>query len=170
MSEQELDFLGRTVKGTPDPAEIRLIAELKDCHEDSLSKRHAVSHPPQSVLADGHKELVQTAEAAQAKVETVKVKLKDYRRAKLRKKDRHDLSGLRIGLNDLAGEFEGIFCDNDLYRERFEHSAEATTVYQQHWTRLQTIREKLGRLKLVMNSVDGNADLCTAVLQRRLGK
>jgi hypothetical protein len=113
---------------------------------------------------------VKTAEAAQAKVETVKVKLKDYRRAKLRKKDRHDLSGLRIGLNDLAGEFEGIFCDNDLYREHFEHSAEATTVYQQHWTRLQTIREKLGRLKLVMNSVDGNADLCTAVLQRRLGK
>jgi hypothetical protein len=57
MSEQELDFLGRTVKGTPDPAEIRLIAELTDCHEDSLSKRHAFSHPPQSVLADGYKEM-----------------------------------------------------------------------------------------------------------------
>jgi hypothetical protein len=150
MSEQELDSMGRTVKGTTDTAEIRLIAELTDCHQDSLSKQYAVSHPPESVLPGGHKELVKTAEAAQAKVETVKVKLKNYRRAKLRRKDRHDLSGLRIGLNDLAEEFEAIFCDNDLYREHSEHSAEATTVYQQNWIRLQTIREKLGRLKVVM--------------------
>jgi hypothetical protein len=69
------------------------------------------------------------------------------------------LIGLRAAVNDLEEEIDAIFVDNDVYREHLEHSPEATAVYQQHSRRLLTIREKLDRLKLVMNSVDGNPDM-----------
>jgi hypothetical protein len=143
----------------PDTTEIRLIAELKDCHQDSLAKKNALSHPRQSVMIDDYAELVKAAENGKLKEQAVRGKLRAHRRAKLRKKDFHDLRGLRVALNDLEGELDSIFSDNDLYREQFEHSSEATIDYQQHWRRLRTIREQLGRLKLVMNAVDGSPDM-----------
>jgi hypothetical protein len=52
--------------------------------------------------------LVKAAEIGQAKAVTVNVKLKAYRRPKLRKKDLHDLSDLRVAVNDLVGEIDAI--------------------------------------------------------------
>jgi hypothetical protein len=161
VSEQKSDSQGRTVDGTTDPEETRLIAELTDCHQVSRAKQEALSNPGSSVLAGGseHKELVKAAEIGKAKEETVRVKLKAHRRAKLRKRDFNDLIGLRAAVNDLEVEIHEIFLDNDSYREHLTHSPEATTVYQQHFGRLLTIREKIARLKLVMDSVDGNPDI-----------
>jgi hypothetical protein len=92
MSEQQLDSLGRTIAGPTDNAGTRLIA----------------GQPRQSDLPDGYRELVKAAEIGQAKAVTVNVKLKAYRRAKLRKKDLHDLSDLRVAVNDLGGEIDAI--------------------------------------------------------------
>lgn len=92
MSEQQLDSLGRTIVVSPDNAGTRLIA----------------GQPRQSDLPDGYRELVKAAEIGQAKAMTVNVKLKAHRRAKLRKKDLHDLSDLRVAVNDLGEEIDAI--------------------------------------------------------------
>ena len=107
--------------------------------------------PRQSDLPDGYRELVKAAEIGQAKAETVNVKLKAHRRAKLRKRDLHDLSDLRAVINDLAGEIDATTHADDLYRKHWGHSPEANAVYQQRRVRLQIIREKLAKLKLVMD-------------------
>jgi hypothetical protein len=140
MSEQQLDSLGRTSVAHPDNAETRLTTE------QSL----------RSGLPDLYRELVTAAEIGQAKAETVNVKLKAYRRAKLRKRDLHDLSDLRVAVNDLAGEIDAIAHADDLFREHWGHSSEANAVDQQRHVRLRIIREKLSNLKLVMDSLDGN--------------
>jgi hypothetical protein len=156
----KLDSQGRTVDGTTDTEETRLIAELTDCHQVSRAKQEALSNPRRSVLAGGseHNELIKAAEIGKAREETARVKLKAHRRAKLRRRDLNDLIGFRTAVNDLAGEIDAIFSDNDSYREHLTHSPEATAVYHQHSRRLLTIREKLARLKLVMASVDGKPD------------
>jgi hypothetical protein len=69
------------------------------------------------------------------------------------------LIGLRAAVNGLGEEIDAIFLDNNLYREHLEHGPEAITGYRQHSKRLLTIREKLARLKFVMNSIDGNPDM-----------
>ena len=92
MSEQQMDSLGRTIVVPPDNAETHLTTE------QSL----------RSALPDVYRELVKEAEIGQAKAETVNVKLKAYRRAKLRKRDLHDLSDLRVAVKDLAGEIDAI--------------------------------------------------------------
>ena len=92
MSEQQMDSLGRTIVVPPDNAETHLTTE------QSL----------RSALPDVYRELVKEAEIGQAKAETVNVKLKAYRRAKLRKRDLHDLSDLRVAVNDLGGEIDAI--------------------------------------------------------------
>jgi hypothetical protein len=129
MSEQKSDSQGRTVDGTTDPEETRLIAELTDCHQVSRAKQEALSNPRSSALAGGseHKELVKAAEIGKAKEETVRVELKAHRRAKLRKRDLNDLIGLSAAVNDLEVEIHEIFLDNDSYREHLTHSPEATT-------------------------------------------
>lgn len=140
MSEERLDFLSRNTLVSPDSAEIRLIAE----------------QPRQSHLPDGYREVVKAAESGQAEAETLNVKLKAYRRAKLRTRDLHDLSDLHVGVNDLAVEIDAITHADDLFREHLRHSPEANAVDQQRHVRLKIIREKLVKLKLVMDSVDGN--------------
>jgi hypothetical protein len=160
LTEEKGDAQSRTVEQTNDMAQAHLIAELKKCHLDSRAMQEALSHPQQTVLVGGydHKELVKAVEVAKSKENTARLKLRTYRRAKLRKRDLRDLIGLRAAVHDLAGEIHAIFLDNDSYREHLTHSPEATGVYQQHARRLLTIREKLVRLKLVMDSVDGNPD------------
>ena len=140
MSEQQLDSPGRTIVVPPDNGETHLTTE----------------HSLHSALPDVYRELVEEAEIGQAKAETVNVKLKAYRRAKLRKRDLHDLSDLRVAVNDLAGEIDAIAHADDLFREHWGHSSEANAVNQQRYVRLRIIREKLANLKLVIDSVDGN--------------
>jgi hypothetical protein len=140
MSEQRLDSLGQTIVGFPDDAGTSRIAE----------------QPLQSDLPDGYRELVEAAEIGQAVAEAVNVKSKAHRRAKLRKRDLHDLSDLRTAVNDLAGEIDAITYADDSYSKHWGHSPEANAVDQQRHVRLQMIREKLAKLKLVMDSVDGN--------------
>jgi hypothetical protein len=139
MSEEHLDLLGRNTVVFPDNAVLRLIAE----------------QPRQSHLPNGYREVVKAAESGQAKPETFNVRLKD-RRAKLRTRDLHDLSDLHVGVNDLAVEIDAITHADDLYREHWGHSPEANAVDQQRHVRLKMIHEKLVKLKLVMDSVDGN--------------
>ena len=91
MRKQQLDSLGRTIVGPPDNAGTRLIGK-----------------PRQSDIPDRYRELVKAAEIGPAKAVTVNVSLKAYRRAKLRKKDLHDLSDLRVAVNDLGGEIDAI--------------------------------------------------------------
>ena len=151
MTKQKSASQGRTVDETIDIVEVCLIAELTDCQQDSLVKQDAVSHPRHSVLLDGYKELVNAAATGKVKMDAARGKLDAHRRGKRRKKDFHDLSGLGVALNDLEGELDSLFSDNDLYRKQLEHSPEATIEYEQHWKRQLTIREKLAHLKLVMN-------------------
>jgi hypothetical protein len=153
MSEQQLDSLGRTIVIHPDSAETRLITE-QSLHSD---------------LLDVYRESVEAAEIGQAKAETVNIKLKAYRRAKLRKRDLHDLSDLRVAVNDLAGEIDAIAHADDLFREHWGHSSEANAVDQQRHIRLRIIREKLANLKLVMDSVDGNPTTDQQHITRRSG-
>jgi hypothetical protein len=140
MSEQQLDSLGRTTVIHRNSTETRLITE-QSLHSD---------------LPDVYRELVEAAEIGQAKAETVNIHLKTYRRAKLRRRDLHDLSDLRVAVNDLAGEIDAIAHADDLFREHWGHSSEANAVDQQRHVRLRIIREKIANLKLVMDSVDGN--------------
>ena len=140
MSEQQLDSLDRLIAVSPDNGAVPLIAEQSR----------------EADLPDGYRELVIAAEIGQSKAEAVSVKLKGYRRAELRKRDLHDLSDLRVAVNTLAEEINAITHADDLYREHWGHSPEVKGVDQQRHVRLQMIRDKLARLKLVMDSVDGN--------------
>jgi hypothetical protein len=153
LTEKKADAQNRTVAGANDIAVTHLIAELKECHLDRREMQEALSHPQRTVLVGGsdHKELVKAVEVGKAKENTARLKLRMYRRAKLRKRDFKDLIGLRADVHDLAGEIHAIFLDNDLYRQHLTHTPEATTLYQQHARRLLTIREKLARLKLAMD-------------------
>ena len=93
MSEPKLDSQGRTVDGTTDTEETRLIADVANCHQESLAKQDALFHPRQSILLDGYRELLKAAESGKAKEETARVKLKAHRLAKLSKKDLHTIHG-----------------------------------------------------------------------------
>jgi hypothetical protein len=140
MGEQQLDSLGRLIVIPPNNAATRLSAEQSR----------------QSDLPDGYRELVMAAEIGQSKAEAANVKLKGYRRAELRKRDLHDLSDLRVAVNALAGQIDAITHADDLYGEHWGHSPEVKAVGHQRHVRLQMIRDKLAKLKLVMDSVDGN--------------
>jgi hypothetical protein len=141
--------------GTVGTTETLLLAELGDCCRVTREKQKALSSPQRSVLVGSsyYEGLVKAAEIVKNNEETVRVKLKAYRRAKLRKKDLNDLIGLRIAVNDIEAEIDAIFSDNDLYREHLTHSPEATIVYQQHLRRLLTIRDKITSLKGVTDSI-----------------
>ena len=136
------------------PEEKRLIAELKDCDQDRLAAQSALSSPQHFILPDEYRQLAKAAELARGKVDAVRVRLRSLRVAKLRKKDSHDLHKLQDALNELAEEIDTITYDSEAGKEQAP-GPEATTAYHERYRRLETIREKLADLTLVMDSVDG---------------
>jgi hypothetical protein len=139
------------------PEEKRLIAELRDCDQDSLASQSALSHPQKSVLPDGYQQLVKAAGIARAKVHAVRDRLRSLREAKLRRKDSHDLHKLHNRLNELGEEIDTITYAGEASKEQAP-SPEVTAARQKRHQRLEIIRERLAKLNSVMDSVDGSPD------------
>lgn len=136
------------------PEEKRLIAKLSDCDQDRRATQSALSNAQHSVLPAEYRQLAQAAELARGKVNAVRVRLRSLRAAKLRKKDSHDLHKLQNALNELAEEIDTITYASEAGKEQTP-GPEATTAYRERYRRLESIREKLADLTLVMDSVDG---------------
>jgi DNA repair exonuclease SbcCD ATPase subunit len=113
-----------------------------------------LSHPQHSVLIDEYRELAKAAELARGRVEAIRIRLRSLRTAKVRKKDSHDLHELQNSLNGLAEEIDTITYASETGKEQTPGS-EANAAYQERYQRMETIREKLAELTLVMNSVRG---------------
>jgi DNA repair exonuclease SbcCD ATPase subunit len=137
------------------PEEKRLMVELRDCDERRRVTAYALSHPTHCVLIDEHNQLAESAELARSKVDAVRVRLRSLRTAKRRKKDSHDLHQLQNSLNELAEEIDTITYAGEAGREHTP-SPEESAACNERYRRLETIRDKLTELTLVMGSVDGN--------------
>ena len=134
------------------PEEKRLIAELADCDWERRLTRSALAHPQHSVLADEYQQLTKAAEIAESKVDAARVRLRSLRTAKLRKKDSDDLLRLQRALTGFAEEIDAITYIAEADKEQTPSPA-ALAAYQKRFQRLQTIRDKLAELTLVMESV-----------------
>jgi chromosome segregation ATPase len=135
------------------PEEKRLIAELKDCNQDSLAAQSALTDPQHFVFPDEYRQLAQAAELARGKVDAVRVRLRSLRLAKRRKKDSHHVHELQDALNQLAEEIDTITYAGEVGKEQAP-SLEVSAAYQERFQRLEKIRNKLAELTLVMDSVD----------------
>jgi DNA repair ATPase RecN len=135
------------------PEEKRLIAELTGCDQERIAAQSALSSPKQSVLIDGYQHLAKTAELARRKVDAVRVRLASLRTAKCRKKDSHDLHKLQNALHELAEEVDTITYAAEVCKEQTQ-SPGTIAAHCERYQRLETIRDKLAELTLVMESVD----------------
>jgi hypothetical protein len=134
------------------PEEKQLIAELTDCDRERRLTQSALAHPQHSVLGEGYQQLTKADQLAESKVEAVRVRLRSLRTAKLRKKDSDDLHKLQKALTGLAEEIDVITYTTETGKEQTP-SSEAMAAQQKRFQRLETIREKLAELTLVMKSV-----------------
>jgi hypothetical protein len=134
------------------PEEKRLLAELEGCDRERHLTRSALDHPQHSILNDGYQLLTKAAEIAETKVDAVRVRLRSLRTAKLRKKDSDHLHQLRKGLTGFAEEIDAITYTDEAAKEQTP-SPESISAYQKRFQRLETIRGKLAKLTLVMESV-----------------
>jgi predicted nucleic acid-binding Zn-ribbon protein len=152
------------------PEEKRLIAELIVCDQERLATQFALSHLQRSVLVDGYEQLAKAAEFARGKVDSVRVRLRSLRTAKLRQKDSHDLHKLQNALNELAEEIDTITYASEAGKEQIP-GPEAIAACQARYQRLEIIRDKLAGLAYVMDSVDDKPGLPSrANLQSDIGE
>jgi hypothetical protein len=133
------------------PAEKRLIAELKDCDQGKLAARSALTKPQHLVFPEEHRKLTQAVELAEGKGDAVRVRLRALRAAKRRQKDSHDVHQLQNGLNKLGEEIDSITYADEVTKEQ-EPSPDVTLARQERYCRLEMIRDKLAKLKSVMES------------------
>jgi hypothetical protein len=136
------------------PEEKRLIVELRGCDQERIAAQAALSNPQESVLIDGFRQLAKAAELARGRVDAVQVRLRSLRTAKRRKKDSDTLHKLQNALNGLAEEIDTITYAGEVYKEQAQ-GPEVIAAHHERYQRLETIREKLAELTLVMECVDG---------------
>jgi chromosome segregation ATPase len=134
------------------PEEKRLIVELRGCDQERIAAQAALSNPQESVLIDGFRQLAKAAELARGRVDAVQVRLRSLRTAKRRKKDSDTLHKLQNALNGLAEEIDTITYAGEVYKEQAQ-GPEVIAAHHERYQRLETIREKLAELTLVMESV-----------------